>query len=102
MARLALDPYLVDVLMRDLIGHDRMPSAFVVYLWLWRNTKGRRRARIGASLQTIADETGLSKSSVQNAIRALTERRQLVRVRRLGLTEAPLYEVLEPWKRVAQ
>jgi len=98
MARLTLDGYIVDVLMRDLIGHDRMPSAFVTYLWLWRNTKGRRRMMIGASLQTIATETGLSKSSVQNAVRALTAR-GLIRLRRSGPAEAPFYEVMEPWKR---
>jgi hypothetical protein len=32
--QLALDPYLTNVLMRDLVGHDRLPSAFLVYLWL--------------------------------------------------------------------
>lgn len=99
MTRFSLDAYIVDVLMRDLIGHDRTPSAFIVYLWLWRKTRGSGRASIGASLKTIADETGLSKSSVQNALRALIERRRLVRAKRLGLTEAPIYEVLEPWKR---
>jgi hypothetical protein len=98
MARVALDEYIVDVLMRDLVNHDRMPSAFLAYLWLWRQTKGRRRNRLGASLQTIASETGLSKSSVQNAVRHLSERK-LISVRHQGFTEAPIYEVLEPWKR---
>ena len=98
MKRVSLDPYIIDVLMRDLIGHDRMPSAFLVYLWLWRQTKGRRRNFIGASLMTIAGETGLSKSSVQNAARWLSFR-GLVRAKKLGPTEAPIYEVLETWKR---
>ena len=98
MARLGLENYIVDVLMRDLVGHDRMPSAFLIYLWLWRQTKGRRRLRFGASLQTIASETGLSKSSVQNAVRHLSARK-LIQVRHQGFTEAPIYEVLEPWKK---
>ena len=98
MARIALDPYIVDVLMRDLVNHDRTPSAFLVYLWLWRQTKARRRSRFGASLQTIASETGISKSSVQNAVRHLVGR-NLIGVRHQGFTEAPVYEVLEPWKR---
>lgn len=98
MARIALEAYVVDVLMRDVVGHDRMPSAFLVYLWLWRQTRGRRRTRFGASLQTIASETGLSKSSVQNAVRHLSGRK-LIAVRHQGFTEAPIYEVLEPWKR---
>ena len=96
--RIALDPYITDVLMRDLIGHDRMPSAFALYLWLWRQTKGNRRGTIGASLMTIAGETGLSKSSVQNAVRWLVFR-GLVRSKKTGPTEAPIYEVLETWKR---
>jgi hypothetical protein len=96
--RIPVDAYILDVLMRDLIGHDRMPSAFVTYLWLWRQTKGRRRNAIGASLQTIAGETGLSKSSVQNAARWLTFR-GLIRASKSGPTEPPLYEVFETWKR---
>jgi hypothetical protein len=96
--RIPVDTYILDVLMRDLIGHDRMPSAFVMYLWLWRQTRGRRRNAIGASLQTIAGETGLSKSSVQNAARWLTFR-GLIRARKSGPTEAPIYEVFETWKR---
>jgi hypothetical protein len=97
-SRIPVDAYILDVLMRDLLGHDRMPSAFVMYLWLWRQTKGRRRNTIGASLQTIAGETGLSKSSVQNAARWLTFR-GLIRARKSGPTEAPIYEVFETWKR---
>jgi hypothetical protein len=32
-----LDDYVVDVLMPDLVGHDRHPSAFLVYLFLSRH-----------------------------------------------------------------
>jgi DNA-binding MarR family transcriptional regulator len=98
MARLFLDPYIVDVLMRDLTGHDRAPTAFLVYLFLWCQTRGRARARFGASLHTIAIETGLSKSSVQNAVRRLSAR-GLIRTHRSGITEPPAYEVLQPWLR---
>lgn len=93
-----LDPYILDVLMRDLVGHDRAPSAFVVYLWLWRMTHGRGRATCGASLGDIAAATGLAKSSVQNAVRRLAQRR-LIAVFRAGPTLAPVYTVHEPWKR---
>ena len=55
--------------------------------------------RYAASLGTIAIETGLSKSSVQNAVRQLTERRQLITATRDGPTSPPLYEVLKPWVR---
>ena len=95
---LPLDPYIADVLMRDLVGHDRSASAFLVYLWLWRGSRGEGRARIGASLQTIATRTGLSKSAVQKAVAHLA-RRRLVTASRAHATDAPTYEVHEPWLR---
>ena len=93
-----LDPYIADVLMRDLVGHDRSSSAFLVYLWLWRGSHGEGRPRIGASLQTIATGTGLSKSAVQKAVRHLA-RRGLVTASRAHATDAPSYEVHQPWIR---
>ncbi|RYD54334.1 MAG: helix-turn-helix domain-containing protein [Sphingomonadales bacterium] len=93
-----LDPYLIDVLLRDLVGHDRMPSAYLVYLWLWRMTHGSGKMRAGASLQTIATATGLSKSAVQAAIRHL-KHRQLIAAKRDGATVAPVYTVHQPWRR---
>ena len=96
--KVPLDPYISDVLMRDLVGHDRAPSAFLVYLWLWRMSRGEGRERIGASLQTIATQTGLSKSAVQGGVRHLT-RRRLIEASRAGPTSAPVYEVKEPWRR---
>jgi hypothetical protein len=95
---IAIDPYLIDVLMRDLVNHDHSPSAFLVYLWLWARTDGGKR-RFAASLSGIALETGLSKSSVQNAVRQLTRRRQLIAVTREGPTSPPIYQVLTPWIR---
>ena len=63
-----LDNYIVDVLMRDLVGHDKQPAAFLVYLYLYTAA-----ARLGwrpaeASLRDIAEGTGLSKSAVQTAL----------------------------------
>jgi hypothetical protein len=98
MSQISLDPYVVDVLMRDLIGHDRSPSGYLVYLWLWARTDGGRR-RHAASLQTIALETGLSKSSVQNAVRTLRGRRRLIATESPGPTQPPIYQVLKPWVR---
>ena len=95
---IAIDPYLIDVLMRDLVNHDHSPSAFLVYLWLWARTDGGKR-RFAASLSGIALETGLSKSSVQNAVRQLAHRRQLIAVTREGPTSPPIYQVLTPWIR---
>ena len=96
--RLGLDPYIVDTLMRDLIAHDRAPSTFVVFLWLWRQTHAQGREKIGASLADMAHATGLSKSSIQSAIRRLS-RRRLVTANKAGPTSAPIYHVNETWKR---
>ena len=93
-----LHPYLTDVLMRDLVGHDRAPSAFLVYLWLWRTSRGEGRERVGASLQTIATRTGLSKSAGQAAGRHI-KRRRLISATRASATAAPVYSVHEPWRR---
>lgn len=97
-ADLNVPAHLIDVLMRDLVGHDRAASAFLVYLWLWRMSRGEGRERIGASLQTLANRTGLSKSAVQAAVRHLA-RRQLIGAERSGPTAAPVYRVHEPWRR---
>jgi hypothetical protein len=60
-----LDPYIVRTLMRDLVGHDRAPSAYLLYVWLWGNTRGLGRRELGCSLHDMAIDTGLSKSSTR-------------------------------------
>ena len=82
--------------MRDLVGHDRAPSAFLVYLHLWSQTAGRRQKTARLSHQTIADATGLSKSAVQGGMRILT-RRRLVSLQRQSPTAVPEYRVARPW-----
>ena len=82
--------------MRDLIGHDRSPSAYLVYVHLWSQSLGQRRKSVYASHQAIADATGLSKSAVQNGMRILT-RRRLVNVQRASATAVPEYRVARPW-----
>jgi len=99
--RFQIDSHIIDTLMRDLVNHDRAPSAFLLYLFLWRQTRGEGRDAFGASLQELATDTGLSKSSVQNALRRL-KRRGLVSARRHGPTSACFYHVHEPWRRGAR
>ena len=98
MAALELDPYVVDTLMPDLVGHDRQPSAFLVYLLLWRAGEGRHAPGVALSLRDIAERTGLSKRTVQSAVRTLA-RRRLLTVQRGGPTECPTYAVQRPWAR---
>jgi len=50
------------------------------------------------SHSALADLIGISKRSVQTAIRHLAERR-LIRQRKEGITATPVYTVLTPWVR---
>src|SRR5262245_10870928 len=77
MERITLDAYVVDVLMPDLVGHDRRPATFIVYLFLLRQAAKARRDAVPVSLQAIAAKTGLSKSTVQAALRHLRRRKLL-------------------------
>ena len=97
-ARVTVDRHIIDVLMPDLVGHDRQPSAFLVYLYLWCSGAGRRERRASASLQQIAVDTGLSKSAVQHALRRL-KRRRLVTSRQASATSVPDYVLHTPWVR---
>jgi hypothetical protein len=84
--------------MRDLVGHDRAPSAFLVYVHLWGESEQRNGASVRASHQTMAEATGLSKSAVQKGVRLLL-RRKLLRVRKDSPTATPEYRVLRTWRR---
>ena len=94
----AVDRYVFDTLMHDLIGHDRAPSAFVVYLYLWRHSLAAGNQTVRTSLREIAEGTGLSKRGVQEALGVLS-RRQLVGIAREGITDIPEYTVRRPWRR---
>ena len=96
MRAVRIDPYVLEVLMRDLVGHDRSASAFLVYLALWHRTHGAGLRTSRVSLQQLADSTGLSKSAVQGALRRLA-RRRLIRSAHDSPTAVPEYSVLRPW-----
>jgi hypothetical protein len=76
---LPLDPHVVDALLPDLVGHDKRPSSFVLYLWLYSMTKGVGRKSAFFSYQMLTDRTGLSK------------------VVRKSATAVPEYAVATPW-----
>ena len=97
-AYLRVDHYVVDVLMRDLAGHDRRPAAFLVYLHLWALTWGAERRSVRTSHTRIAIATGLSRRTVQNAM-SLLLRRRLVRALRESPTAMAEYVVVRPWRR---
>jgi DNA-binding GntR family transcriptional regulator len=84
--------------MPDLVGHDRQPSAFLVYVYLWRRTHGAGEPHAQIALADIAEGTGLSKRSVQDALGRLAKRK-LITVSRTSITAVPAYSVLRPWRR---
>ena len=92
-----IDDYVLDVLMRDLIGHDQKPAAFMVYLHLYGQAARNKWRHISASVRTIADATGLSKSAVHAALTHL-RRRQLIATTADHATATPRHRVLRHWR----
>ena len=90
-----IDPYVIDVLLPDLVGHDRHPSAYLTYLYLLRQTVDKSAE---LSLTQIAEGTGLSKRAVQAALARL-EARRLVGIERDSITSVGRYTVHRPWRR---
>jgi hypothetical protein len=89
------DDYIIDVLMRDLAGHDRKPTSFLVYLWLSAE-QSRRQGPVQVSYQELAESVGASKSSAQSAINWLL-RRKLLSASKQNATAVPSYTVHQPW-----
>jgi predicted transcriptional regulator len=89
--------YITAVLMRDLVGHDRKPASFLVYLWLVAEQQ-RRTAAVSISYQELAESIGISKSSAQSSVGHLI-RRKLLAVSKASVTATPQYTVRTPWTR---
>jgi hypothetical protein len=60
----AVDGYVLDVLMPDLAGHEHSPSAFLGHLALWAGLFRAEQGTIAISLGRLSTRTGLSKSAV--------------------------------------
>lgn len=98
MMYIKVDHYVMDVLMRDLTGHDKKPSAFIVYLYLWYRTLGSDLRTVRVSHRQMSQATGLSKSAVQEAVKWLV-RRRLIRSQHASRTAVPQYTLSRPWRR---
>src|SRR5580658_8869113 len=94
---LTFDEYVTDVLLRDLVGHDRRPVAFLVYLWIAAEQQRRSHA-VKISYQDLAESVGISKSSAQASVGWLVQRK-LLAVARASVTATPTYNALTPWNR---
>jgi DNA-binding MarR family transcriptional regulator len=91
-----VDAYVLDVLLRDLVGHDKQPAAFLVYLYLYAAAARSRWRPVPASLRDIAEATGLSKSAAQTAMKVL-HGRQLVATQMSHATATPNHRALRHW-----
>jgi len=94
---IVVDRYVFETLLRDLAGRDRSPASYAVYLYLWCRSNAGDEA-VSASHQSISDETGLAKRTVQDALRRL-HRRGLVSSTRESMTAVPEYRIHRPWLR---
>jgi len=92
-----LDDYILDTLMRDLVGHDHRPAAYLVYVWLC-GEQHRRPGPPRISFQELAENTGLSRSATQSAVSWL-KRRKLISATKENATAVPTYTLHTPWRR---
>jgi hypothetical protein len=90
-----IDDYIPDVLMRDLVGHDKRPVSFLVFLWLFAEQQ-RRSGAVQISYQDLAESIGVSKRSAQTAVAWLAQRK-LLAVGKATVTATPTYKVQRPW-----
>ncbi|PYL19086.1 MAG: helix-turn-helix domain-containing protein [Verrucomicrobia bacterium] len=93
-----VDDYVLDVLMRDLVGHDRQPAAYLVYLYIYGQAARNKWRPVVKSLRDLADATGLSKSAVQTALENL-RRRELINTTSDHATAIPRHRVLRHWRK---
>lgn len=91
-----IDDYILDTLMRDLVGHDHRPAAYLVYVWLC-GEQTRRSETLRISFQELAESTGLSRSAAQSAVVWL-KRRKLLSATKSNATDVPTYTVHIPWR----
>lgn len=94
---ISFDDYVIDVLMRDIVGHDRQPAAYLTYIYLYGLAARRQWRPVITSLRDLADGTGLSKSAVQVALESL-RRRQLIATSSAHPTAKPSHRVLRQWR----
>ena len=92
-----IDDYVLDVLMRDLVGHDHQPAAFLVYLHLYRVAERQKWKPVSASLRMMAEGTGLSKSAVQIALKSLRGR-ELIQSTSKHATALPRHAIMRHWR----
>jgi hypothetical protein len=94
----SVDPYVLEPLMRDLVGRDKSAAAYLVYLFLWSRAADTGTRSVRISHNGIAEAIGISRSAAQAAIHHLNHRK-LIRSERATQTSTPEHFVLRPWLR---
>lgn len=95
---ISVDDYVLDVLMRDLVGHDQQPAAYLVYVYLYGQAARNKWKPVSASLRALAEASGLSKSAVHAALAKL-RRRELIVTTSDHATATPRHRVLRHWRK---
>ncbi len=90
------DDYVLETLMRDLVGHDHKPVSFLVYLWIAAEQE-RCGGEVRVSYREMAESIGVSKSSAQAAVAWLVKRK-LLAARKENATATPAYAARTPWR----
>lgn len=86
-----VDNYIFDTLFKELDANEAM-----VYLYLWRRTKGSGQKKVELSYQILSEAIGISKRAGQDVLKRLNEKK-LLNINRESKTGIPAYEVLQPW-----
>jgi len=58
------DEYVLDSLMRDLVGHDRRPVSYLVYLWLAAEQQ-RQKKTVSISYSDLAESVASRKAPLR-------------------------------------
>ena len=88
-----VDNYIFDTLFKELDN----PNEAMVYLYLWRRTKGSNQKKVELSYQVLSDAIGISKRAGQDVLKRLNEK--LLKINRESKTGIPSYEILQPWRK---
>jgi hypothetical protein len=94
----SISKYVCDTLMRELVGRDRRPASFLVYIWLLAEEQ-RRQGIVSISYAELAEKIGIAKSTAQSAIGWL-RRRKLVATTKASATATPAYRTQAPWNSI--
>jgi transcription initiation factor IIE alpha subunit len=97
MSTILLDRCIFDTLMPDLVGHERRPSAFLVYLAI---VNAAVTGSVHLTHGDLAERTELSKREVQSSVAWLVNRR-LISASRTGVTSVNRYVPHQPWRPLA-